>query len=167
MTDLDQAFDAGWAAADSDSPEPTIAYFRDLLDANPEHARAVFEYASALDFAGREAEAAPVYERAFAAGLDGDLLRQGLIQYGSTLRNLGRNKEAVAALEQAVERFDDDAARAFLALALLEDERPRDAVAALLHLTLDRAESASLGQYSRALRYYAGALVAEQPEGGR
>jgi hypothetical protein len=47
------------------------------------------------DFAGREAEAAPVYEQAFSAGLDGDDLRRGLIQYGSTLRNLGRFDEAL------------------------------------------------------------------------
>ena len=36
-----------------------------------------------------------MYEQAFSAGLDGDDLRRGLIQYGSTLRNLGRFDEAL------------------------------------------------------------------------
>jgi tetratricopeptide (TPR) repeat protein len=160
MTDLATAIDAGWAAADAEHPEATIAYFRDLRDAHPEDARAMLEYAGSLDFAGREAEAAPAYEEAFAAGLDGDLLRQGLIQYGSTLRNIGRREAAVTALRDAVARFGgDDAARAFLALALVDADQPREAVATLLELALDRADSASLRQYARPLRAYARDLV--------
>ncbi|MCC3762950.1 tetratricopeptide repeat protein [Glycomyces sp. TRM65418] len=163
MADLAAAVDAGWAAADAERPEATIAYFRELRDAHPESARAIFEYAGSLDFAGREAEAAPVYEAAFAAGLDGDLLRQGLIQYGSTLRNIGRHDAAVATLREAVERFDgDDAARAFLALALVDADRPREAVATLLELALDGGESANLRQYARPLRAYARDLVEER-----
>jgi hypothetical protein len=57
--------------------------------------------------------------QAFAAGLDGDELRQGLVQYGSTLRNLERLGDAVTALQQADEQFPDHASvKVFLALAL-------------------------------------------------
>lgn len=164
MADLAAAVEVGWAAADDERPEATIAYFRGLLDAHPDDARAILEYAGSLDFAGREAEAAPVYEQAFKAGLDGDLMRQGLLQYGSTLRNIGRREEAVTALRDAVERFDDDAARAFLALALVDGGRPREAVATLLDLALDRAESASLREYARPLRAYARELTEKGPE---
>jgi hypothetical protein len=45
--------------------------------------------------------AASLYEQAFAGGLSGTELRRGLTSYGSTLRNLDRFDEAVAALERA------------------------------------------------------------------
>jgi hypothetical protein len=61
MTELADAIGRGWAAADADAPEPTVRYFRDLLARHPGDARALFEYAAALDFAGREAEAAPAH----------------------------------------------------------------------------------------------------------
>jgi hypothetical protein len=83
MTELSEAIEQGWAGARRDDPERTVGYFRDLLRQHPADARALFEYAGALDFADREAEAAPVYEQAFSAGLDGDDLRRGLIQYGA------------------------------------------------------------------------------------
>ena len=105
MSALSDAIERGWAAARRDDPESTVGYFRDLARQHPGDAHALFEYAGALDFAGREAEAAPVYEQAFSAGLDGDGLRRGLIQYGSTLRNLGRFDEAVSALRRADKRF--------------------------------------------------------------
>lgn len=54
-----------------------VTYFRDLLAHHPRDRHALLAYASALDFAGREADAAPAYEQAFAAGLDGDDMRQG------------------------------------------------------------------------------------------
>jgi tetratricopeptide (TPR) repeat protein len=89
---------AGWAAASAEDPEPTVRYFAGLLREHPDNASALLEYAGALDFAGRESEAAPVYQQALAAGLAGDELRQALTQYGSTLRNIGRHEEAVARL---------------------------------------------------------------------
>jgi tetratricopeptide (TPR) repeat protein len=115
----DLVLSGGWAVARREDPEPTIGYFRDLAWQHPGDASALFEYAGALDFAGREAEAAPVYEQAFSAGLDGDDLRRGLIQYGSTLRNLGRFDEAVQIMRRADEQFPGhDSITAFLALAL-------------------------------------------------
>jgi hypothetical protein len=65
MTDLPEAIRQGWADAQRDDPERTVGYFRDLLGRHPADAHALFEYAGALDFADREAEAAPVYEQAF------------------------------------------------------------------------------------------------------
>jgi tetratricopeptide (TPR) repeat protein len=160
MTDLADAIAHGWVAADADAPEPTVTYFRDLLAGYPDDRQALFAYASALDFAGREAAAAPVYEQAFAAGLDGDDLRQGLVQYGSTLRNLGRFDDAVAALRQADERFPGNASvKAFLALALNSAGRGPEAVQVLLTLALDRIDSDDLQHYQRALRYYAAELT--------
>jgi tetratricopeptide (TPR) repeat protein len=159
VTTLSDAIEHGWAAARREDPEPTVGYFRDLLRQHPGDAHALFEYAGALDYADREAEAAPVYEQAFSAGLDGDDLRRGLIQYGSTLRNLGRFAEAVSALRRADERFPGhDSIAAFLALALTSAGQCQEAVARLIVLALDRIGGEDLGHYEWALRNYAAEL---------
>jgi tetratricopeptide (TPR) repeat protein len=160
MTKLDDAITKGWVEARRDNPEPTVTYFRDLLARHPNTRAALFAYAGALDFAGHEADAAPAYEQAFAAGLDGDDLRQGLLQYGSTLRNLKRFDEAVAALEKADELFPGhDSVKVFLALALTSAGRCREAVAGLITLALDRTDSDELQRYEWALRNYAADLT--------
>jgi tetratricopeptide (TPR) repeat protein len=160
---LAEALEAGWAAASRDDPEPTVSYFRDLLRRYPDEPRALLGYAGALDFAGREPEAAPVYQQALEAGLDGDDLRRCLIQYGSTLRNIGQVDQAVAMLRQAARQFPgQDSVQAFLALALATAGRPGEAVALLLNLALDRIDSDDLRDYQVPLRYYATEL-ADQP----
>jgi tetratricopeptide (TPR) repeat protein len=160
MTDLTDAIQHGWAAADADAPQPTVTYFTDLLAHHPHDPHALLAYASALDFAGCEADAAPAYEQAFAVGLEGDDLRQGLVQYGSTLRNLGRFDDAVTALRQADDQFPDHASvKAFLALALTSAGRCHEAVQILITLALDRIESDELQHYQRALRNYAADLT--------
>lgn len=160
MTSLDGAIARGWAEAQRDNPEPTVIYFRDLLSRHPHIAEALFAYASALDFAGHEAAAASAYEKAFAAGLAGDDLRRGLLQYGSTLRNLERFDDAIAALEEADARFPGhDSVKVFLALALTSAGRGREAVASLITLALDRIDSDDLQRYQWALRNYASDLT--------
>jgi tetratricopeptide (TPR) repeat protein len=165
---LSDAIEAGWAAASPDDPEPTVSYFRDLLRQHPADARALAEYAGALDFADREAEAAPVYEQAFAAGLAGDDLRRGMIQYGSTLRNLGRYDEAVSALQDAEQTFPGhDAATLFLALALTSAGRSGEAVARLIVLALERMADDDIAAYQRVLRQYAADLTGKNTQPGR
>lgn len=160
MTTLDTAIANGWAEAQRHDPEPTVVYFRHLLARHPNTPEAFFAYACALDYAGHEAEAAPAYEQAFVAGLDGDDLRRGLLQYGSTLRNLERFDEAIAALEKADELFPrHDSVKVFLALALTSAGRSREAVAALITLALDRINSDDLQRYQWALRNYAADLA--------
>jgi tetratricopeptide (TPR) repeat protein len=144
---------------DADDPQATIDHFKALVDGYPGNAFYLYEYAGAYDFAGREAEAAPLYEAAFAAGLAGDDLLRGLIQYGSTLRNLGRHDEALAALHRADVEFPGHASvKAFLALALISAGRANEAVALLLNLALDRIDAEELQRYRRALREYAAEL---------
>lgn len=123
-------------------------------------ARDLLARASELDAAGREAEAAPVYEQAFAAGLDGGDLRRGLVQYGSTLRNLGRWDEAVSVLRRASAEFPGSASvQVFLALALTSAGHSEEAVRTLITLALDQIGSDDLQYYQRALREYAAALA--------
>ncbi|HEX3489028.1 MAG TPA: hypothetical protein VHU92_06780, partial [Streptosporangiaceae bacterium] len=62
MSDLTDVIQQGWATADPDAPEPTVSYFHDLLGQHPGDPHALFAYASALDFASREAKAAPAVQ---------------------------------------------------------------------------------------------------------
>jgi hypothetical protein len=122
-------------------------------------ARDLLARASELDAADREAEAAPLYEQAFAAGLAGDDLRRGLVQYGSTLRNLGRCDDAAAALRRAAAEFPGSpSVQVFLALALTSAGQAEEAVRTLITLVLDQIGDDDLQYYQRALREYAAAL---------
>ncbi|MBM2622773.1 tetratricopeptide repeat protein [Actinoplanes sp. LDG1-06] len=113
-------------------------------------AAGLFERASARDYAGREADAEPLYRRALDAGLDDDLRPQALIQLASTLRNLGRAGEAVALLTGAGELPGyEDERTAFLALALIDTGEPERAAALAVRALADHVP-----HYGRALRAY-------------
>jgi tetratricopeptide (TPR) repeat protein len=112
-----------------------------------------FERASALDSTGHADLAVPLYRQALARGLSGERRRRAVIQLSSSLRNLGQAVESVALLtaERTIESTDlDDAVCAFLALALVDLGREREALA--LALT---ALSRHLPRYQRSLRNYA------------
>lgn len=156
---IDDEIAAAWHRADPERPQATVDHFAELLAAHPGEPRAVYEYASALDFAGREADAAPEYERALAAGLAPAIRRAALVQYASTLRNLDRADDAVRVLDGALaESPGDAAATAFQALALTSAGRAPAAVARLLEVLLDRLDDPSLQAYERPLRAYAADL---------
>ena len=133
--DLEAAVAAIYAARDREHMAPTIAAFEALAAAHPDEAVLVYEVAGAYDTAGEEARAAPLYERALAMGLDGDVLRRCLAQYGSTLRNLERYEESLAALERADRGFPGSTTvTVFRALTLLESGRADAAVGSLLRV---------------------------------
>jgi hypothetical protein len=118
---------------------------------------ALYELASAYDSAGREHEAEPLYRQALAGDLDDTRRSQAVIQFASTLRNVGKIDEAVAILSEGSKRGPDpvtgDAATAFLALALIDLGREREAAIALL-----RALTPHLPRYQRSMTYYIDAL---------
>jgi hypothetical protein len=86
---FEHSVSAGWDRASRADSQATISYFKHLLSQYPDDPGAMFELARALDWGGQPDKASPMYEQAFASGLDGDRLRRGMLQYGSTLRNLG------------------------------------------------------------------------------
>src|SRR5918993_1394456 len=109
---LDTAFDTavarGWALARVGQEDAAIALFGALVERYPGEPRSHFEYAGALDYAGREAEAVAPYRQAFALGLSGDDLPRLYVQLGSTLRTVGEVAEAVRWLSDGRDRFSDD-----------------------------------------------------------
>lgn len=140
-------------ARDRADMAPTIAALLDVLAEHPTDPHVLYEVGGAYDTAGEEQTAAGYYERALAAGLDGDTLRRCLVQYGSTLRNLGRFDESLAALQRGRELFpESDSLRVWHALSLHAAGRSDAAVAELMELAADRIPSADLQRYEIAVR---------------
>ena len=120
---------------------------------------AAHELGGAFDSAGHSDLAVPHYRRALDLGLEGGRRRRAVIQLASSLRNLGQTSEAVALLEEERDaRSDelDDAVRAFLALALIDAGREREAAALALG-----ALAPHLPRYQRSVANYARLLVDE------
>ena len=123
---------------------------------------AAFERAGAFDSTGRSELAVPLYRRALELCLEGERRRRAVIQLASSLRNVGEAGASVALLTEEREATSDhldDAVSAFLALALVDTGRERQAVSVALS-----ALAPHLPRYQRSLSNYA-LLIAEQPSG--
>lgn len=82
------------------------------------------------------------------------------MQYGSTLRILGRHEESVAALDRALAGWPESpSVRAFHALALHAAGRSDGAVGELLALVGDEVRTPDVLRYEAALRGNAGFLL--------
>jgi tetratricopeptide (TPR) repeat protein len=145
---------AAWAAFDQ-YDEPTFLALMDRLagELPPDDPRGLFERASAFDATDREAEAIPLYRRALARGLPADRRRRAVIQLASSLRNIGEPTQAAELLTAELSGPSDeldDAVRAFLALALADGGREREAVSVAL-----TALAPHMAEYGRAVGSYA------------
>lgn len=149
-----------WASIDDHSEEAFLSRIEQLVAELPAHsAVGVFERAASLDSTGHSDLAVPLYRQALDLGLHGERRRRAVIQMASSLRNLGRASESVALLtaEQEVQSDDlDDAVSAFLALALVDTGREREAVSLVL-----TALSRHMTRYRRSLSNYA-RLISDQ-----
>ncbi len=129
-----------------------------------DEAVAAFERASALDSTGHPDEAVPLYRRALGWGLEGQRRRRAVIQLSSSLRNLGHAQESAALLtaeRDATSDELDDAVSAFLALALVDTGREREAASIAL-----TALAGHMTRYRRSLTNYARDIVEPSPPGG-
>jgi tetratricopeptide (TPR) repeat protein len=148
------------AAVWNDSEQIGDSILRERIDAlvaerpvdDPE---AAFEAASVRDSTGLEAEAADWYQRALDMGLGEPNLGRTYVQYGSTLRNLGRFDEALALLDLVDPRSElADAAAATRALVLVSMGRPVEGASVAI-----AALAQHLPRYQRSMRNYAAALL--------
>ena len=163
--ELAEAIRVGYERRDRANMAPTIAYFEALLAEHPDHPVLVYEVAGAYDTAGEEAKARQLYERALDLGLDGDVLRRCLCQYGSTLRWLGDYDESIAVLDRARAEFpDSDAVRVFRALTLNDAGRGDEATGELLTVITAHPEVTDLGRWADGLRGLAGWLADGRPD---
>jgi hypothetical protein len=162
-SDYDRRSEELWASIDDVEEEVFRAKLEELVaELPPGSAVAAFERACAFDSTGHPDRAVPLYRQALALGLDGERRRRAVIQLASSLRNLDQASESVALLgaerERPSDRFDD-AVSGFLALALADVGREREAVAIALG-----ALAPHLPRYQRSLGNYARELVARERE---
>jgi Tetratrico peptide repeat len=145
-----------WASLDDRGDEEFLADMEALAAQLPP-ADAAFERASAFDSTGHPDRAVPLYREALAAGLEGIRRRRAVIQLASSLRNLGQAEQSAALLLAERGRGSDeldDAVAAFLALALADIGREREAASLAL-----AALAPHLPRYQRSLGNYARLLV--------
>ncbi|HEX5380576.1 MAG TPA: tetratricopeptide repeat protein, partial [Phenylobacterium sp.] len=132
-----------------------LSWFQARAKALPDSVRAMFDLAGAYDRLGRSGEAAPVYEKVLLLGLDqlteADQARWH-VQYGGTLRVLGRLQESRAVLEGGVSLFPEHGALpVFLAFTELALGRRDAALAALLAGAAASDPYGSRARYRRAI----------------
>ena len=146
---LDEIF----AARDRAQMAPTIAAFLDVLAEHPDDAAVLYEVAGSYDTDGQEETALGYYRRAMAAGLEGRWLRQCYLQYGSTLRNLGRFDESLAVFDEGIALFpESESLGIFRALTLHAGGRASAALGAVLTVIADRFPTEEVQRYEAALR---------------
>jgi tetratricopeptide (TPR) repeat protein len=163
--DWERAVADAWASFDAQDEARFLSAIAALVAQRPDDdAPALFEQAAAFDSTGHPDRAVPLYRQALRAGLAGERQRRAVIQLASSMRNLGDPQGSSALLARELERTSDaldDAVRAFLALALADTGREREAVAhALIAL------APHLPRYQRSLDRYARALVAGPGQDG-
>lgn len=145
-----------WGRFDSLDREDGVATMREMAQACPAtDGRAAFELAAMYDSMGFEAEAGAEYQRAIELGLDDARHARLAVQYGSTLRNLGRFDEAIAVLRSAPTHESTGVApRIVLALTLHSAGRKDEALRVAIEAQID-----GLPRYQRSMRNYAAALT--------
>jgi len=163
-TDWEDRISAAWAAFDELSEADFLALIEKLAAELPPGSSGIgfFERASSLDSTGHDDMAVPLYRQALERGLEGERRRRAIIQLASSLRNIGRAEESAALLGAEIDAGSDDlddAVLAFLALALVDTGREREAVSVAL-----AALAPHLPQYQRSVAAYARLLV--EPETG-
>ena len=147
-----------WSALDEYEPAVFVAELDALVaELPPDNAIGLFERAAAQDSTGHPDRAVPLYREALNEGLPGIRHRRAVIQLASSLRNLGDAEQAASLLTEELAAGSDEldgAVRAFLALALVDLGREREAVSVSL-----TALSHYLPRYNRSLSRYAQALL--------
>jgi hypothetical protein len=159
MSEWEQRLAELWATFDDYDEQEFLTRIEALTAELPADSPvAAFERGGALDSTGHSDLAVPLHRRALDLGLDGSRRRQAVIQMASSLRNLGQSSESVELLRAERDAGSDeldDALSAFLALALADVGREREALSIAL-----RALAPHLPRYQRSLGNYAADLQA-------
>ena len=149
---LDEELDRLFNVRDRSNMQPTIDALLPIHASHPKNARVLYEVGGAYDTAGQEATAQGFYEKALAAGLEGDLLRRCYVQYGSTLRNVGDHEKSLEVFAAARKKFPESAALGvFEAITFHAAGRSNEAIASLLDLTADFVRTPDIDRYKPAI----------------
>lgn len=131
----------------------------ELIAQRPDDPQVNLQSAWTHDQLGLEKEAVPFYERALELGLSGDDLRHALLGLGSTYRALGEYEKSKATLTRGVEEFPEDRGlQVFLAMALYNNGRAKEACELLLRLLSETTAVDDILVYRAAIEEYAADL---------
>ncbi|MEV3859880.1 tetratricopeptide repeat protein [Streptomyces sp. NPDC050095] len=150
--ELAATIEDAFARRDRAHMQPTIDFFEQLLVEHPGNPYVLYEVGGSYDTDGQEEKAVGYYERALP-GLSGETRRKCLLQYGSTLRNLGRLEESLRMFDEACAEFpESDSLRVFRSLTLHAAGSKDQALAALLLVIADRVDTPEIKRYEAAVR---------------
>lgn len=139
--------------------EKTMNFLRQILQEQPSNPQVHYQIAWTHDALGKEADAAPAYEKAIALGLEGEDLEGAYLGLGSTYRCLGDYKSSDRVLTRGRELFPENGAlRAFHALTLHNLKDHSAAMELLLKELVLSSTDKNIRAYSRALLFYADKL---------
>ncbi|MBT2531250.1 tetratricopeptide repeat protein [Arthrobacter sp. ISL-48] len=142
-----------FAARDRANMQPTIDAFLDVLSEHPDEPEVLYEVGGAYDTDGQEKTAAEYYERALAGVLEPETLRKCYLQYGSTLRNLGRIDESIAIFSVARTAYPNSVSLGVFEVLTLHAQGKRDAaLASALTLLVDHVETDEVKRYETSIR---------------
>lgn len=161
-----QLRETGRSRQDQAMLEDARTLLLELADAYPDEAEITYQTAIVHDNLGLEREAIPFYTRALEQDLPGSdpaikvMKRERVfLGLGSTYRVLGEYQKAVETLRQGLQEFPQSRAlQVFLALALYNTQKHKEAMEIVLINLLETTSDETLQYYKRALSYYASHL---------
>lgn len=153
MTKVQERLREIFDARDRANMQPTIDAFLKILVDRPDDPEVLYEVGGSYDTDGQEDVAATYYEQALALGLQGETLRKCYLQYGSTLRNLGRVDESLEIFSNARRKFPRSVSLGVFELLTLHAQGKRDAaLAAALILIADHVQTEEVKRYETSIR---------------
>lgn len=154
-----QLRETGRAKQDQVILEKARTLLLDLAAAYPNNAEITFQTAVVHDNLGLEREAVPFYRQALALGLSGPDLERAYLGLGSTYRILGEYQQAEETLRRGVSEFPHNRAlQVFLAMALYNTQRHKEAMEIVLTNLMETTSDEVLQYFKRPIVYYASHL---------
>lgn len=154
-----QLRETGRAKQDQAILEQARTLLLDLAAAYPDNAEITFQAAVAHDNLGLERESVPFYRQALALGLSGPDLERAYLGLGSTYRILGEYQHAEETLRRGVSEFPHNRAlQVFLAMALYNTQRYKEAMELVLTNLMETTSDEVLQYFKRPIVYYASHL---------
>lgn len=139
--------------------ETMMAYLQELLLVNPNDQAIYYHIAWTHDALGKEADAAPMYEKAISLGLTGEYLEGALLGLGSTYRCLGDYQNSKRVLACAIESFPNNGAfKVFSALTEYNLKNHSEAMRLLIMALVKTSNDPHIQKYARALEFYSDKL---------
>lgn len=142
-----------------DELEEARSILLDLAADRPDDPTVNYQCAWVHDRMGREREAIPLYERAISNGLSGEDLEGAVLSLGSSFRAVGEVERAAEVLGNGASRFPQNRAmQVFLAMALYDLRKHKDATALLLRSIAETSFDTKIAFYKEAILFYADRL---------